>query len=64
MKITEKKEEKERANRELRDSMYTARYAEPDKAKLMSQPVQDAAAIAGVTVMPSVPTAVSPYRLP
>jgi len=64
MKITEKKEEKERANRELRDSMYTARYAEPEKAKLMSQPTQEAAAIAGVMVMPAVPTAVSPYRLP
>jgi len=64
MKITEKKEEKEQANRALRDSMYTARYAEPEKAKLMSQPTQEAAAIAGVMVQPSVPTAVSPYRLP
>jgi len=59
MKITEKREEKERANRELRDAMYTSRFADPDKAKLMSQPLQEAAAIAGVTVgqLP-----VSPYR--
>ena len=38
--------------------------AEPEKAKLMSQPTQEAAAIAGVIVQPTVPTAVSPYRLP
>ena len=60
MKITEKRDEKERANRELRDAMYTARFADPEKAKLMSQPLNEAAAIAGVQVAAN---PVSPYRL-
>ena len=60
MKIAEKREEKESANRAVRDAMYTSRYADPEKAKLMSQPLQEAAAIAGVVVQS---TAVTPYRL-
>ena len=63
MRITEKKEEKETANRALRDAMYTARYAEPTKAKLMSQPAAEAAALAGVTQLVQ-PPAPSPYRIP
>merc|ERR1719440_396536 len=55
MRITEKKEEKETANRALRDAMYTARYAEPNKAKLMSQPTAQAAELAGVTSLVAPP---------
>ena len=40
---------KETANRALRDAMYTARYAEPGKAKLMQQPTAEAASLAGAT---------------
>ena len=60
MKITEKKEERETANRALRDSMYTSRYAEPDKAKLMSQPIPEAAMMAGITLATPGP---SPYKM-
>ena len=60
MKITEKREERERANRELRDAMYTSRFADPEKAKLLSQPRAEAAQIAGVTIAP---LPVTPYRL-
>jgi hypothetical protein len=63
MRITELKEEKEAANRALRDAMYTARFAEPAKAKLMSQPIAEAAQLSGVTqLMP--PVAPSPYKIP
>merc|ERR1719310_1464171 len=61
MRITEKKEEKEAANRALRDAMYTARYAEPAKAKLMNQPSAEAAQLSGVAGMIPAPTP-SPYR--
>ena len=60
MKITEKREERERANRELRNAMYTSRFADPEKAKLLSQPRAEAAQIAGVTIAP---LPVTPYRL-
>ena len=63
MRITEKKEEKETANRALRDAMYTARYAEPTKAKLMSQPTAEAAQLAGVAQLVAPPPP-SPYRIP
>ena len=63
MQIMEKKEEKEAASRALRDAMYTARYADAGKAKLMTQPTAEAAAIAGVTAYLAPPPP-SPYRIP
>ena len=60
MKITEVREAKEAANRSLRDSMYTSRYAEPEKAKLMSQPLAEAAAVAGINLAIPGP---SPYKM-
>jgi len=62
MRITELKEEKETANRALRDAMYTARYAEPGKAKLMSQSLQEAAEATGVAQLIA-PPGPSPYRI-
>ena len=62
MKITATREDQEKANRDLRDSMYTSRYADSEKAKLMSQPLQEAAALTGITVSP-VNAPPSPYRL-
>ena len=59
----EKKEEKEAASRALRDAMYTARYADATKAKLMTQPTAEAAAMAGVTAYLAPPPP-SPYRIP
>ena len=50
MKIAEGRERVENQNRELRDAVYTSRYCDPEKAKLMSQPLQEAAAIAGVSI--------------
>ena len=63
MKITEKKEEKEAANRALRDAMYTSRYAEPQKVKMMTQPIEEAALAIGLKV-DAVTASPSPYRIP
>jgi hypothetical protein len=60
MRIMEKKEEREAANRALRDAMYTSRYADAEKTAVMSQPVEEAAIATGVSVNATVP---SPYRL-
>jgi len=57
----EKKEEFGTAKRALRDSMYTSRYAGPEKAKIMGQGIQEAAVLAGVSASP--PSAPSPYRI-
>ena len=62
MRITELKEEKETANRALRDAMYTSRYAEPGKAKLMSQSLHEAAEATGVAALLTAPGP-SPYRI-
>ena len=62
MLALEKKEELETAKRAIRDSMYTARYADPDKAKIMGQNVQEAAALTGVSASIAPPPP-SPYRL-
>jgi capsular polysaccharide biosynthesis protein len=60
MRIVEKKEEREAANRSLRDAMYTSRYADANKTAVMSQPLEEAAAAAGLAEVVPVP---SPYRL-
>lgn len=60
MKIAERKEQMERLLREQRDMMYSTKYADPEKAKLMSQPLNEAASLAGITVQPKI---ASPYRL-
>ena len=63
MKITEKKEEKEAANRALRDAVWTARYADQAKVKIMTQPAEEAAAQIGLTFQTAT-GAPSPYRIP
>ena len=55
------KEEVQAAKRALRDAFYTARYAEPNKAKLMSQPTNEAAEQLALPFQPPPP---SPYKLP
>ena len=62
MLALDKKGELATAKRAIRDSMYTARYAAPDKAKLMGQSIEEAAMLTGVTsrVAPPPP---SPYRI-
>ena len=62
MLALEKKEELGTAKRAIRDSMYTARYADPNKAKLMGQSLQEAAALTGVSASVPPPPP-SPYRL-
>jgi len=61
MKIAEMREGTVNQKRELRDAMYTSRYADAEKTKLMSQPLQEAAAITGLTLQP--PSASPQYRL-
>lgn len=62
MEATEKKEQIEAAKRAVRDSMYTARYADPNKAKVMAQSLAEAAALTGVSSQITPPPP-SPYRL-
>ena len=62
MRIMEKKEEREAANRALRDAMYTSRYADSNKTALMSQPLEEAANATGVSMLLP-PAGPSPYRL-
>lgn len=66
--ITEKKEKYEQAKRAMRDATYSARYASPEKSKVMRQAnrspsPQKAARDAGLIEAPEVPDPASPYRL-
>ncbi len=65
MRIAEKKTAQQEANRQLRDAMYTSRFAEPSKARMMMAPLAEAAAGAGLsTTSPGTNRPNSPYRLP
>jgi len=62
MRIAEKSLERQEANSALRLAMYTAKYADPAKATLMGQPIQEAAQLSGVAqLMPA--SAPTPYQL-
>jgi len=66
--ITEKKEKHEQAKRAMRDATYSARYASPDKSRVMRQAnrspsPQKAARDAGLIDAPEMPDPASPYRL-
>ena len=62
MLAMEKKEEHETAKRALRDSMYTSRYADSSKAKIMGQGIKDAAMLTGLSASGTA-WSPSPYRL-
>jgi len=62
LKQLDQKVEYEQQNRALRDKTYQARYANAEKAKLMGQPIAEAAQVTGVAaILPPVPP--SPYKL-
>ena len=63
MVAMEKKEELDLAKKAVRDSMYTARYADANKAKIMGQSMQEATALTGVAA--ALPTPMpTPYKIP
>jgi hypothetical protein len=64
MKITANKEAKEAANREVRDALFSSRYAEEEKVKLMSTPdLGEAAKLIGMS-LPAPSMEGAAYRLP
>jgi len=53
MKVAESREERVKTARGVRDAIYSSRYADSEKTKLMSQSPQEAAALTGIMVSPS-----------
>ena len=51
--------EDDQAKRALRDAMYSGKYCSPDKAKLMDQPMSEAALLTGVALEATSPTVYS-----